>query len=793
MVDQAKKELGNKHFMYANPTNEEIQKIKSNPAIEVVGEQYTLGLSNVDNGMTLQIGYEDEISKDMIDIYPLQKGNMPQKENEIAIDSFYIEKNKIKNPIGTYVRFKYDLPDFNGKILYTGEKEFKIVGVIKSNATLKAQGSLTGVVSKDCIMKNIPLKNKVSHISCRFKSEKNIQKQCKKLIKDEKLNEKQLYYNNALIKAVSDGFYLKLPYIAINIVLAFTTALLIYNIFYVLISKRIKDFGIMRSIGFVPSDILKIIFSEICVYLIASIPIGIILGLFVSNISQEYIIGTIYSMKYVDEIKTSRYFDLCMITACLSVVTVIVAVFKPIKDSIKVDPMICIRNTVEKIYLKPKSRLSSFVGKIFKSYGNLSAKNIQRNKKRSILSIFSICIVIFLTLMLYTKSTANFLGDGGIGIWIPGDFLVNNIDIQSDVDYSKSYDASTLKEIESISGVKKVNASRQKEFRMLIDENKLNRNSSVVKLNLEKNYWEKVKTANNTQKYRISSTILGIENTDILDKVLVEGKENLDKLNQKQYIYVDSVTKEALNLKVGDKIDIFTYDTDVDDDNLTFDQAHKFEVAGIITYPPIASQSGSSSICGIMSVNQFNKLTGKPSYERFDIWTSKLSNSKYIESELNRIVGEAGKGVVVPYKQEAAGLEKEFSQKAMVFALIIGVVILLSLFNFCNTVVTNINSRKREFALLKAIGITSKEIKSIIDIENLVYVLISYVITIVPLLVVRYITIKPFDNIKLVNMQFVVVNVIALVVLFVIIKLTSVRAFNNLRRENFMEEINEID
>ncbi|MBH9750971.1 ABC transporter permease, partial [Clostridioides difficile] len=106
-----------------------------------------------------------------------------------------------------------------------------------SNPILKAQGTSIGLISNDCAIKNIPTKNKYDQVMFTFKKEKNIQRQSQKLIKNGNLNENNIYFNNELLIAISDSMNLKIPYIIVNIVLALATILLIYNIFYILVSN----------------------------------------------------------------------------------------------------------------------------------------------------------------------------------------------------------------------------------------------------------------------------------------------------------------------------------------------------------------------------------------------------------------------------------------------------------------------------------------------------------------------------------------------------------------------------
>ncbi|CEP45485.1 ABC transporter permease [[Clostridium] sordellii] len=789
MIDQSKKELGTKHISYNDPTNKDVKNIENNPTISKVGKTMLLGLHSVGKGQTLQILSDDKIAQEIDNGYTLKSGKFPTEDNEITIDSWYIEQKNIKNPIGKKISLNYSKPDESGKILYSGEKEFKIVGIIDSNPALKAQGTSIGVISENCAIQNIPLKNKYSQVMCIFKNEKNIQKQAEKLIASENLNKNNLELNKPLILAMSDSLSLKIPYITISIVLALATILLIYNIFYILVSNRTKDFGTLRAVGFIPSDILKIMFLEIIIYISISIPIGLLLGGLISNMTREYIIAVIYNIKYVNSIKSNSYINIYIITSILSIVTVLIAVYKPLITSIKTDPMVCIRKNKEKIKIKSKSVISKIMTKLFKDYGKLASKNIQRNKKRTVLVISSMVIVFFLMMIVYTKSTSNFLDNGGMRLWIPGDYLINNIDIPSNMQNEKSYDKKTLKAIESINGIKKVNASRNKLFSIQVADNKINKESM---------YWKRRKDVlndcaevkNGVKFYNNDIEVIGIENTDLLDDVLIDGKENLEKFKKSPYIYIDKETSKALNIKKGDTINIKFDTIDPRTGNFIKTLSKNFKIGGIVKYVPITSQGGGASFGGVISIPQMNKFTGISSYERFDIWTSKLANDKYIESELGKIVKNSGKGILIPYKNESSVIEKSDNQKTMIITLVIGVIIILSLFNCCNTLVTSINSRSREFALFRAIGISNKEIKKMVQLEGLIYISVSFIISIVPTLIVRSIIIKDFENIRLISLKFILATMLIVVILIYIIFTIISKTLKNEQDKDFIDQIN---
>ncbi|MGO1041957.1 FtsX-like permease family protein [Clostridioides difficile] len=788
MINQAKKELGTKHVAYSEPSNEELKYLEHNPDIKKIGKSIFLGLHEIGKGQILQILWDDEATQEMSNSYTLKNGRFPIKEDEIAVDTWYIKQCKIKEPIGKKIKLDYIKQSKKGVNLYTNEKEFKIVGVLESNPILKAQGMSVATINKAYAMKNMYIKNKYDQVVFMFKKEVNIQKKIDNFVKDRKLKEENITLNRPLILAMSDSLNLKIPYILVNIVIALATILLIYNIFYRLMLNRAKDFGILKTLGFIPSDISKIIVWEVFIYSIISIPIGIVIGKLIVSLCSEYMIGAIYDINYINLTKDTSHMNAYIYSILLSALTIIISVLKPLIEFSKIDPMTCIKRTEREIVVRKQSFINRLMTKLYNDYGNIALKNVQRNQKRTNLVIVSISLVFFLILTVYSKATSNFLNDGGLRLWIPGDFLITNIDSSSILQNTISYDKKILKEIENINGVKKVNAHRNKYFITMNNIENINKKTKYWKEN--KGVLEQNAHIENGKKIMPSFIeVLGVEDNNILNKVLIEGKGNLSKLDKEPYILIDKKYSESLNVETGDKINLNFNISDTKTGNYKETISKEFIVGGIITNLPIISQGVGTSFGAVMHVNQMDKFTGVPSYERFDVWTSKLANNKYIERELNKIVDKSGKGLLTHYKDEASGIEKSDNQKNMVMIIVIGVIVVLSMFNCCNIIVVSIKNRRREFALLRGIGISKDEIKGIIKIEGIIYLFNGVILSIIPSLIVRLIIIKDFETIKLINLKFIGAVITIVVFLVIIIMITIIKVLKDLQSEDFIEQI----
>ncbi|WP_307903066.1 FtsX-like permease family protein, partial [Clostridioides difficile] len=108
-------------------------------------------------------------------------------------------------------------------------------------------------------------------------------------------------------------------------------------------------------------------------------------------------------------------------------------------------------------------------------------------------------------------------------------------------------------------------------------------------------------------------------------------------------------------------------------------------------------------------------------------------------------------------------------------------IVILSLFNCCNTIVTSINSRSREFALFRGIGISKHEINKIVKLESYIYIIVSFCISIIPILIVRSIIIKPFESINLINWKFIGAIILIVFILVSIIMITTLKKLNKIQ------------
>lgn len=120
----------------------------------------------------------------------------------------------------------------------------------------------------------------------------------------------------------------------------------------------------------------------------------------------------------------------------------------------------------------------------------------------------------------------------------------------------------------------------------------------------------------------------------------------------------------------------------------------------------------------------------------------------------------------------------------------IGVITLIGITNIFNTITTNMNLRKKEFAMLKSIGMTKKEFNRMIRLESIFYGVKSLVIGIPIGLVLSYGMYNVFKNSM--DMEYVLpYKAIAVAVIFVAVVIGIIMKYSmsKINKQNIIETI----
>lgn len=175
---------------------------------------------------------------------------------------------------------------------------------------------------------------------------------------------------------------------------------LIYNSFNISLNERIHQFGILMSVGATEKQLRNsVIFEGFCIGIIG-IPIGIIVGITSIKILLPVVAGNFSTIiNSAVPLTMSLSVPVLMGAAAVSLATILISAYIPAKKAADTPIMECIRQTNEiKIELNDV-HTSKYTLNIYGLEGMLALKNFKRNKKRyrSVVMSLTLSVVLFVT------------------------------------------------------------------------------------------------------------------------------------------------------------------------------------------------------------------------------------------------------------------------------------------------------------------------------------------------------------------------------------------------------------
>ncbi|WP_422879617.1 FtsX-like permease family protein [Miniphocaeibacter massiliensis] len=197
-----------------------------------------------------------------------------------------------------------------------------------------------------------------------------------------------------------------------------------------------------------------------------------------------------------------------------------------------------------------------------------------------------------------------------------------------------------------------------------------------------------------------------------------------------------------MDYKVGDKISI-KYPSDFKTDNEEFWNLNNdnkeyikkdYKIAGITYYPymPQVSLLEQTYPLIITSEKNFSEIVSSPTYESININGKRNISSKEqskIENTLIELAVENGEVTARSIINEREQLYTIYDKELVYIIGIALVVLVLVVINFINNLKYRIETRTYEMYLLKGLGLTSKSMVKIIVLENLLFGIVSLIIS----------------------------------------------------------------
>ena len=210
-----------------------------------------------------------------------------------------------------------------------------------------------------------------------------------------------LYSGTAPFDSFLTAFY-SLAAIIIALIV-FGSVSLIYNAFSISVSERTRQFGLLSSVGATRKQLRRMVLFEALAVSAVGIPLGILVGIGGIGITLLLIGDKFFSIVRVDiPMRLCVSWQAVVIAAVIALVTVLISAWIPSKRATRVSAVEAIRQSMDiKVSGRPV-RTSKLSYKLFGLPGVLAGKHYKRNRKKYRTTVVS----LFMSIVLFVSAAA---------------------------------------------------------------------------------------------------------------------------------------------------------------------------------------------------------------------------------------------------------------------------------------------------------------------------------------------------------------------------------------------------
>lgn len=797
---------GDFHTAFYNVPTGDIDKFINNRNIEKLNITEGLGYAKIDSkNEDKPYAYLKGFTKDALNNLSIRlvNGRLPENTNEIVIpthlktngrldlklnDSITLEVGKRIDSKGDELNQSDKYQNTAGEQLVEMQtKTYKIVGIIERPATnieyYTAPGytfityidskNLSGNVdiyakfTKDGVKNwNKTIANILGVSQVLFRKVYNQEIESEKLTEQLKktymfdMNKYLIDLETNPISSTSMGDLGKVLAIVI-VIIVFTSIFCIKNSFDISITEKIRQYGMLRSIGATKKQIKRNVFYEATILGLIGIPLGIILGClatYILIIISNYYLTDVIQTGFKLELVFSTY--AILVAIILGIITIYFSALKSATRASKVSEIDSIRNSANLKISSKKIKSPKYIKKLFGIGGVISFKNLKRNKKKYRTTIISITVSTFVFIALYSFMELAFQN-------VNNELKVSDFNISLSTNAINDYSYSKFLKTVNLSGVEDYAILRNNEL-SFTGSHSSKEYLEYFGTKKESNAEEHITIfAIGKKQYDKYIKSLGLNYDDIKDKVI---------LFDKQYItsYDKNNNKIIKNIRV--------YDFNKGDVITSTNNQLNLEIGAISSIGPNLLKNLSNSYL-IISDEMFDKIAKT---NNLDIYY-KASNADKLQDELDSYLN--GESYNIDNKEENVRIMNNLFTLIAIF--LYGFIIVISLIgitNIFNTITTNMELRKQEFAMLKSIGMTSKEFKRMIRLESLFMGIKSLLFGILIGIILSYLIYLSSDSDIPYKLPIVAI-IISILVVFILITLIMKYSLNKINKQNTIETI----
>lgn len=838
MIEYQKQKDGDFHVKFSNVKMSELSEFKNNRNIESTFETMGMGFAKLDGCKNEDKPYAYVMATDEAGFergcFHLIEGRMAKNEDEIVIPRHLKTNGRIDIKVGDEItldvgkRYDSNTESVIGEncayeheaetLTDTVTKRYKVVGIMerpgykmedysaagytfvtysdelaaidngsKSEAgeadttlTVYSRYTQKALRNKDAVTADIigvdeKLLAKANDSSVEMTAEES-----DRFLKEMENAKYDIYMNVFLISYECvfpiDGSFKALFTVAavVALIIILTSVYCIKNSFNISITEKIRQYGMLASVGATRRQIKSSVKTEAAMLGVVGIPVGTMSGILASLILVKVVNALSAGwLNFALSFHTSL--PALILAVILSIATIYFSAIGSARRAAKVTPLEAIRNTKEIKIKSAKLKTPAVIGRIWGIGGVISYKNIKRNNKkyRTTVTSIVICSVTFIVISYFMSMAFSVVGMSYASV----DFNIGiNMSCKKDLDIEK------LSELLSgIEGAKDYLVGAGYYFDVDKPEYTKEYGEYCGQLydDSEDVSQEFLITVLDDKSYDKYASDAGIKNANT--GAILVNKGTFDVYNEKSSKYVKE-EMELYKYKAGDTIECGynVYDDASSDDNAaegdtesSTDDNNAVEgdtesgtednsgyvdeetinngvrktvdvtIAGVTDKVPIGYKGYGNTTLLFMNQKGFESLWAdgksnelKPGHASYSAYVVAENADEYQDTFEKETEENPEYSQISFY---VSNMDKQMRDEKSLFTLLgvfayglIVVIALIGITNIINTLSTGMELRSREFATLRSIGMTDKQFAGMVRLES-VFISVKALVIGVPL------------------------------------------------------------
>lgn len=796
-------------------SEEQFQQLKENSMFEKVGCWVPIEIMTNTNRIFAEIDYADQPQLELRMQTP-RTGSAPQKANEVLVSANILKDLNIEEKIGAEIPIEFknrqsgQMYHFDMIVsgIYDTPNE-KSESVIVSKAFMEenpemmneiAQGREgCGIYDADVIMRDSSMvKERISEFVRSIGGNPD----------DRSAENYVRVAPNTFLSNNSGGSIMWLVAGVFGVLFMFCGYLLIYNVFEIAVTNDIRQYGLLRTVGTTSQQIKRLVNRQALYLFLMGTPFGLLFGILLGRSilpAALQMFAADYSGKNI-EVSTLPYLGIIAGAILFSGLTVYISTRKAVKKASRVSPIEAIRYVEQDaVSIKRKKTASGAV------IPRMAKANLQRNKRRTVFIVISLTLSIVLLNSVFIVS-GSFDEDAYIENQTRSDFIVYSPGIQAAWGDNFGHDSAVpekaVEEIKEQPGVTNEVYLYRNTFEddhiscdwgtpYVVDNTNKEQRMLPEHLNLGVYQTENGgHTVGLTADNHPLGNVFGFSENffDRLD--IIEGETDLSVLKDKLWNgnnvilmgeYDDHGNFDGaesafyFGLSVGDTIQFYENGTPTEEFTIIAKVA--------ATHSETTMTGGGSNIAQIiegpkifMAENKFKEIYETPTLYGF-LFDVEEQYQQEMESYLAQDTDVAYTSILT-MKATVSGVKNV----VLLIGGVIGAVFaLVGLINFINLVMTNIITRRHEFATMQSIGMTNQQLRKMMISESFSYVLLAGIVGTLAAGVLGMTLVRAFVDISpssiMMTFQMTLLPALIMLVLFLvlafIVPVIALRLFNN--------------